>query len=147
VNSTNTGARAVIDAEHLRLLSIFHFVAAGFACMAFAFASFYLVVFQVVFANPEIWSKAKGGPPPAEVVTIMRWILGIVALWFLGSGVGNLLSAIFLRARRHRTFSMVTAGFNCLHVPIGTALGVFTFIVLGRESVRQLYEPEPVHSL
>jgi len=26
VNSTNTGSRAVIDAEHLRLLSIFHFV-------------------------------------------------------------------------------------------------------------------------
>jgi hypothetical protein len=29
-----------------------------------------------------------------------------------------------------------------VHIPIGTALGIFTFIVLGRESVRKLYEAE-----
>jgi hypothetical protein len=60
--------------------------------------------------------------------------------------VGNLLSGLFLRARRHRTFSMVVAAINCLHIPIGTALGVFTFIVLGRESVRKLYRPSRLAS-
>jgi hypothetical protein len=31
------------------------------------------------------------------------------------------------------------AGINCLWVPLGTALGVCTFIVLLRESVNKLY--------
>ena len=34
---------------------------------------------------------------------------------------------------------MVIAGINCLHIPLGTLLGVFTLVVLGRESVRKLY--------
>jgi len=52
----------------------------------------------------------------------------------------NFLSARFIKARRHRAFSLVVSGFNCLHMPLGTVLGVFTFIVLGRESVREIYE-------
>jgi hypothetical protein len=142
MNSTNTADRAVIDAEHLRLLSIFHFISAGFAFMGVAFASFYLVLFQTIFANPRMWTQAKDGPPPAEVVAIFRWVVVIFVLWFLVAAIGNLLSAIYLRARRHQTFSMVIAGINCVHIPIGTALGIFTFIVLGRESVRKLYEAE-----
>ena len=43
-------------------------------------------------------------------------------------------------APRHRTFSRVVAGLNCLHIPLGTVLGIFTSIVLGRESVGQLVE-------
>ena len=35
---------------------------------------------------------------------------------------------------------MVIAAINCLHIPIGTMLGIFTFIVLGRDSVRKLYD-------
>ena len=43
------------------------------------------------------------------------------------------------RPRRARTFSLVMAGVNCLSVPLGTTLGVFTFIVLLRESVAAQY--------
>jgi hypothetical protein len=38
-----------------------------------------------------------------------------------------------------RLFSLIVAGFMCMFFPFGTALGVFTFIVLTRESVRRLY--------
>jgi len=48
---------------------------------------------------------------------------------------------IFLRDRRHRTFSMAIAALDCLHIPFGTILGILTFIVLGRDSVRALYHP------
>ncbi len=51
----------------------------------------------------------------------------------------NVLSGMFLLRRRHRVFSLVIAGFNCMWFPFGTALGVFTFIVLLRESVTRLY--------
>ena len=51
----------------------------------------------------------------------------------------NLLSAGFLWQKRNRLFSIVIAGLDCLQIPFGTALGVFTIIVLSRESVRELY--------
>ena len=49
------------------------------------------------------------------------------------------MSGFFLRQRRRRTFSLVMAGINCMNMPLGTVLGVFTVIVLLRESVRQAY--------
>jgi hypothetical protein len=133
-------ARAVVDAEHVRLLSIFHFVSAGLAFLGVAFSSMYFALFHAMFSNPALWAKSQQGPPPAEVIGIFRWFIGLFVAWFLVSAVGNLLSGIFLRARRHRIFSMVVAGLNCLHIPIGTALGIFTFIVLERESVKKMYE-------
>jgi hypothetical protein len=52
----------------------------------------------------------------------------------------NLLSGLFLRRRRHRTFSLVGGGLNCLQIPFGAVSdrlwGVFTIIVLSRPSVR-----------
>ena len=51
----------------------------------------------------------------------------------------NLLSALFLWRRQHRMFSMVVGGLNCLQIPFGTALGVFTILVLSRDSVQELY--------
>jgi hypothetical protein len=137
--STDIDERAIIDAEHLRLLAIFHFVSAALSFVGVLFSSLYFVLFQVLFSNPGLWEQSQEGPPPAEVVTIFRWFTGMFVAWFLVSCVGNLLSGMFLRARRHRTFSMVIAAINCLHIPLGTILGVFTFIVLGRESVRKLY--------
>jgi hypothetical protein len=34
---------------------------------------------------------------------------------------------------------MVVAGLNCAQMPLGTVLGVFTLMVLSRESVKSLY--------
>jgi hypothetical protein len=58
---------------------------------------------------------------------------------FVVAAVLNVVSGIFLRQRRHRIFSFVIAGLDCLQIPFGTALGVFAIIVLSRDSVRQLY--------
>jgi hypothetical protein len=97
-------------------------------------------MFQAFFSNPEIWAQSQQQPPPAEIITMFRWFTAIFVVWFLVSALGNLFSGLFLLRRRHRMFSMVVAAINCLHIPIGTALGIFTFIVLGRDSVRKVYE-------
>ena len=139
MSGTETDQRAIIDAEHVRLLAIFHFVSAAFSLLGVLFSSLYLVLFQVIFSNPEAFAQSQQGAPPEEFVTLLRWFTGAFVVWFLVSCVGNLLSGFFLRARRHRTFSMVIAAINCLHIPLGTILGVFTLVVLGRESVRKMY--------
>jgi hypothetical protein len=38
---------------------------------------------------------------------------------------------------------MITAGLSCLEMPYGTALGVMTFVVLSRPSVRQEFDAHP----
>ena len=53
--------------------------------------------------------------------------------------VFNILGGIYLRAKKHRTFCLVVAAVNCLHVPLGTILGIFTIVVLARNSVRDAF--------
>src|SRR6059036_3653896 len=128
------------DAEHLRLLSIFHFIVAGFALLGIAFLIAHYFVMSA-FMNPEFWkSQRTGGPPPKEILTILVWVYAFAGFFLVLGSVLNFLSGLFLRKRQHRLFSLIVAGLNCLHVPLGTALGVFTFIVLSRESVRRIYE-------
>jgi hypothetical protein len=45
-----------------------------------------------------------------------------------------------LSERRNPTFIMVIAAIQCLNMPLGTALGVFTIVVLQRASVKRLFE-------
>ncbi|MGZ4972427.1 MAG: hypothetical protein ACXWDN_06675 [Limisphaerales bacterium] len=129
-----------IDADHLKLLSIFHFVGAGLAFVGILFLLAHYAIFHTFLNNPKIWANQKQSPPPAEFFAIFKWFYLIFAVWFMGSGVLNVISGLCLRAKKHRTFSFIVAGINCLHVPLGTVLGVFTIIVLIRDSVRELYE-------
>jgi hypothetical protein len=62
-------------------------------------------------------------------------ILLLVELW----GVLNLLSGYWIGRRSNRTGSMIIAAVNCLSVPIGLALGIFTLITLASKEVEDAY--------
>ena len=128
------------DAEHLKVLAIFHFILAALGLLGIAFLAFHFVLMSAIFTNPEMWKNAKGGPPPAILLKLMLggYAFGVVVM--LTGGVVNLLSGLFIRKRRHRMFSIIIGGLNCLHVPFGTLLGVFTILILSRDSVRRVYE-------
>jgi hypothetical protein len=130
-----------VDQKHLEILSIFHFVGAGLALIGILFLFAHYEIMHTVFTNPDLWKNQKQQPPfsPEQFFNIFRWFYLIFGSWFLLSGILNVISAFCLRAKKHRTFSLVVAGINCLHIPLGTVLGVFTIIVLVRESVRELY--------
>jgi len=131
-----------IDSDHLTLLSVFHFVAAGLSILGILFLFAHYSIFRTVISNPQMWQNQRQGPGPAEFVNIfsmLRWVYLVFGIWFLASGVLNVISGIFIRARTHRMFSVVVSALNCVHIPFGTALGVFTIIVLMRDSVREVY--------
>jgi hypothetical protein len=129
-----------IDIDHLNLLSIFHFVGAGFAALGTVVMILECVFMHFIFASPALWENQRQPPPPEGLFALMSIMYGVIAVWCIISMILNLLSGIFLRARENRTFSFVVAAINCLHMPLGTVLGVFTIIVLSRPSVRELYE-------
>jgi hypothetical protein len=131
-----------IDTDHLNLLSIFHFVVAGLALLGILVLIGECTMFHYTFANPDFWKNQKQPGPPPEFFTMFAWMFAFFGIWCLISAVLNVMAGIFLRQRKHRTFSLVVAGLNCVHVPVGTILGVFTIIVLVRPSVAELYEAE-----
>ena len=130
-----------IDADHLNLLAIFHFVGAGLAVLGIAFLVAHFAFMHAIFANPKFFENQKQPMPvpPEQILAMMKWFYLAGAVWLVASAILNVLSGVCLRARKGRTFSMVVAGMNCLHLPLGTVLGVFTLIVLLRDSVRELY--------
>jgi hypothetical protein len=44
-----------------------------------------------------------------------------------------------LKKRKNRVFCMVVAGIECIFMPLGTVLGVFTLIVLNKESIQEIF--------
>jgi hypothetical protein len=58
------------------------------------------------------------------------------------AGVLNAISGWCISKRRARTFSLVIAGIDCIGMPFGTVLGVFTIVVLVRSSVLEIYASE-----
>lgn len=125
------------DLEHLRLLSIFHYVVAGvlalFSCLPF-------IHFFMGVAMVSGWGEIGADPEAGWV----GWLLIGIASFFilLGWGFAVCLVMAGRNLTRHRryTFCLVVAALSCLFMPIGTALGIFTIIVLMRPSVRELFE-------
>ena len=102
------------------------------------FLVLHYTIMNYVFSNPDMW-KGQKNPPPPELFHFLIWFYVAAWVFLLVFVVLNILSGFYLRQRRNRMFSLVVGGLNCIHVPLGTALGVFTIMVLSRESVRDLY--------
>lgn len=125
------------DEEHLRLLSIFHYIVGGLSALGGCFPVIHLVV-GVAIASGALGPE---GPP-----TFFGWFFaglaafGILVGWSLAVVIA--LAGRFLARRTHYTFCFMVAAVECVFVPIGTVLGVFTIIVLNRTSVRALFEVE-----
>jgi hypothetical protein len=134
------------DREHLKLLAIFHWIVAAFVALFSLFPILHLIIgLNMVGGRWPHDAKLEQGPFPIEafgwffIVFACLWILCGIAL-----AICLALSARYLTQYRRRTFCMIVAGVSCMFFPFGTALGVFTLVVLSRESVRALFvDPRP----
>ncbi len=131
------------DKEHLRLLAIFHYVVAGLAALFSFFPLLYTTVGAIfIFAarHPAAAGPKPGEEPPPEFI---GWILAIVGslLFLLGIAIAIciLIAGRSLAKRTCYWFALVVACIECLFIPFGTILGVFTIVVLSRESVKALF--------
>jgi hypothetical protein len=126
------------DAEHLRLLAIFHFVAGGLLVL-FGFIPVIYIVLGVAMLNGKLPSNPGSPPPPAQVgyIFIAMGSIFMALGWALATCL--IISGRFLQKRRNYMFSFVIAAISCLQIPFGTLLGIFTIIVLSRDSVKAIY--------
>ncbi len=75
------------------------------------------------------------------IFIIFYIVMGVIICAF---AIANFMSARFIKKRKNKTFSFVVAALNCIQMPFGTVLGVFTIIVLMRPSVKSGYEANQV---
>jgi hypothetical protein len=128
------------DSEHLGLLSIFHYVVAGVAAFCSFFPLLYTVMGFVFVALSHHPSTNPAQPPPPAALGWAFVVLGIF-LFFLGVVFAIVLAFAgrSLSRRKHYWFAFIVSCIECLFVPFGTILGVFTIIVLSRQSVKALF--------
>lgn len=127
------------DDEHIRLLSIFHFLVAGLSMIGLAFVCIHAALTYHIILQPEV-QTSKAFPTSFLPMFIVGYVLmGLICVAF---GIANCLSALYMKRRKHRIFSLVMGGINCIQFPLGTTLGVFTFLVLSRPSVIATYTQE-----
>lgn len=131
----------IIDAEHLRLLSIGHYIT-GALYIAFAsFFIFHFVFMLFVGLNPEMFAgtgQTSHGPPDG-IIKIFAVVIGMLILTGWTIGGLTIYAGRCIKRRSRRTFAIIMACLNVMFMPLGTVLGVFTLIVLSRESVKRLY--------
>jgi hypothetical protein len=126
------------DADQLRLLSVFHYVVGGMMALFSMFPVIHLSVGIAIvcgaFDDPD-----QGDQLPA----LFGWFFIIIPLVFIISGL--ILATCILVAGRKLSrrssymYCLVIAALECMIMPFGTVLGVFTIVVLMRPNVRKLF--------
>lgn len=132
--------QAIIDDEHLKLLSVGYLVSGGLMALFSLFGLIYagMGLFMLAIALSQ---KSNSAPPVAAAI-----LFGIMGLLFLALFIVMTLFkfrvASCLRQRQSRTFCLIVAALTAIEFPYGTMLSVFTFLVLCRPSViRQFNAP------
>jgi hypothetical protein len=142
MDSAAPNQQQILDNEHLRLLSIFHYVKGGITALFACIPIIHVVIGLVFILAPQIFGHGKDQPP-----AFLGWLFVILGSSFIL--LGWTFAALVLVAgrcisrRKHYTFCFVMACVECLSVPFGTVLGVFTILVLNRASVKELFGRKP----
>src|SRR5256885_10716730 len=139
--------QSIIDEEHLKMLSLGYAVSAGVSAFYSLFGLLYVfmgIMMSTALSHlPQTPANPAQAPPPAFV----GWIFSFIGLAFfliaIAVTAARFRAAWCIKHRKSRVFCMVIAGIGCLEFPYGTVLGIFSFLVLGRDSVVPLFGPRP----
>jgi hypothetical protein len=122
----------------LKILSICYYIMA-----AISGASVLLVGAYVSFVGGILMhlplQGARTQPIPEFVPGLLAGIGAVVVGIGLLCAACNAGAAWALPKRRNYPLIVAAAVVNCLNIPFGTALGVFTFVVLNRPGVKESF--------
>ena len=135
----NPSSSASDDQQHLRLLSIFHYVDAGLTALIGCFPLIHLMFGLFMIFSPDSMAAKSGEPPPQFIGWMFTCLGGGMFLAGQAVAICTALAGRFIAHRKRYWFIFVMACLQCSLFPFGTALGVFTIVVLSRESVKSLF--------
>lgn len=135
------------DESQLHLLSVLHYVMGAFTALTSLFGLMYAAMGVAILNGMLDELGPPGGGPgfPSEfgLIVVVIGLVGFVLS--LGMAILTLIAARKISRRTGHTLCLVDAGIMCFSFPFGTALGVFTFVVLLRPQVQREFERGPVN--
>lgn len=144
---TDQEKQNILDEEHLKLLRI-GYIVAGAADLFFALFPLIYVAIGIAIAAAGMPVPTRPGEPNPALFGVFFVVFGLViSFYFAAQAVLHLTAGRALGQRRSRLLCQIAAGASCLQMPWGVLLAVFTFLVLGRDSVKRLFEPAPAQLL
>lgn len=130
------------DLDNLKTLSIFYYVVAAltalFAC--FPIIHLFIGISFLTGTFPESPNQPNQPDFPVKLFGLMFTIIPLIFIlggWTLA--ICTFIAGRKLAKHQSYTFCIVVAGILCTFMPFGTVLGVFTIIVLMRDSVKELF--------
>ncbi len=132
------------DCDHLNTLATLHYVyavlVAFFACLPLLHvgAGIFLILGSPYFPSFETGLPVEAILPFYGILFIVMGLFASIIGW-IQAGLA-FLAAHLLEQRRRRKWVMVLAAIDCINMPLGLALGVFTLVVLSRRSAAALFE-------
>src|SRR5215471_17903099 len=119
----------VLDNEHLRLLSIFHYVVGGLMALCACIPIIHLLLGLGLVASPH-WFGTGHNAPPAFLGWFLMMIGGCLVTVGWAFAIVVIIAGRCIAERKRYMFCFVVACVECLWMPFGTCLGVFTLLVL-----------------
>lgn len=129
------------DREHLRILSILNYVFAGIMALAALIPIVHVAIGLLLVFSPEVLqSQGQGEMPPTWFGWLFVVIGGLVMATSTIGAIASFLNGRWLARRTHYGFCYVVSCLQCLQMPLGTLLGVFTLMVLSRPAVKAEFQ-------
>lgn len=127
------------DLQHLKLLRLFHYTWGAFCCLWGLLAIVYIRFGEIALKGFE-----SARSPAGENLALMLgqfYILSCILVFVTleSAGVLSLITAGKYGSKTCYRLCFAVSIFNCIMMPIGTALGVFALSVLCRPSVKSLF--------
>ena len=127
-------------AHDLKLLSIGFFIQGGIIlCYGMLFFCYLGVAGAVIASVQRNLQTGAGNAIPAGLMAVIGVVVVGIAVMTLLMGSLMLWAGFSLRKRQHRILILVMAGLNCLSVPYGTVLGIFTLMVMQRPAAKEMF--------
>ncbi|MBS1715033.1 MAG: hypothetical protein JST30_11930 [Armatimonadetes bacterium] len=124
------------DKQQLDLLVVLWYVNMVFGLMPGCLGAVYGSMGSLFAFLPTKGTTSGDVMITATIFGGMGIVLLAVSVLLIGL---SFFAARSIRDRKNLTFVMVVSALNCLHMPLGTGLGVFTFIVTSRPTVKALF--------
>ncbi len=126
------------DEQHLNLISIFYYVVGSFAAL-FALVPIIHLVIGIMMLQGVVPLDDSGTPAPAPLAWLFISLAIVLMAFGAALAVVMFLMGKYVKRRTRYNFCLIGAVFSCLFMPLGTALGIFTIIVLSRPAVKQMF--------
>jgi hypothetical protein len=153
----------IVTRERLRILAWGCYIYGGFTAAMMSFFLmpflFMLIVMSTIPANQ--WNKPKPAapanysalptpsatpaaavePPPKVFFAIFGAVFGAIILANVTLAALTIYAGRCIQRRKHKTLIYIVAVINCLFIPYGTLLGVFTILVLSSPAGEAEFKP------